>query len=51
MAKSTKNGVSYQNLGNGTYRVVGAVRRSAVTGRYVLKSEGRRISHRQEPVG
>ena len=27
----------YQSLGNGVYRV-GAVRRSAVTGRYVIKS-------------
>ena len=27
----------YQSLGNGVYRV-GAVRRSAVTGRYVVKS-------------
>lgn len=29
----------YQNLGNGVYRVNGAVRRSAVTGRFVTKSE------------
>jgi len=29
------NQVSYQQLGNGVYRVSGAVRRSALTGRYI----------------
>ena len=29
----------YQSLGNGVYRVNGAVRRSAVTGRFVSTSE------------
>ena len=29
----------YQSLGNGVYRVNGAVRRSAVTGRFVSKPE------------
>lgn len=30
--------ISYQSLGNGVFRVSGAVRRSAVTGRYITKS-------------
>lgn len=34
MAKNEKSS-SYQSLGNGVYRVGGAVSRSAVTGRYV----------------
>ncbi|ROQ51870.1 hypothetical protein EDF36_3959 [Rathayibacter sp. PhB152] len=37
MAKNVKRS-SYQSLGNGVYRV-GAVRRSAVTGRYVVSPE------------
>ncbi|KZC95073.1 MULTISPECIES: hypothetical protein [Clavibacter] len=32
----------YQSLGNGVYRV-GAVRRSAVTGRYVVKGHETRV--------
>lgn len=31
----TKSSSGYQSLGNGVYRVNGAVRRSAVTGRFV----------------
>lgn len=34
MAKSEQSS-SYQSLGNGTYRVGGAVTRNAVTGRYI----------------
>ena len=34
MAKNEKSS-SYQSLGNGVYRVAGAVTRNAVTGRYV----------------
>ena len=36
MAKNEKSS-SYQSLGNGVYRVGGAVTRSAVTGRYVTE--------------
>lgn len=36
MAKEAKSGGSYQSLGKGIYRV-GAVTRSATTGRYVTK--------------
>lgn len=37
---ATYGGGSYQSLGNGTYRVSGTAKRSAVTGRYVTsKSE------------
>lgn len=49
MAKSTKNSVSYQSLGNGTYRVVGAMRRNAVTGRIVASSEVQRSSSATRP--
>lgn len=35
MAASGEKSSSYQSLGNGVYRVGGAVHRSAVTGRYV----------------
>jgi len=37
--RNTNSGVSYQSLGNGTYRVVGAMRRSATSGRFVVKTE------------
>lgn len=37
MATQSKDS-SYQSLGNGVYRVTGAVRRSARTGLYVTKS-------------
>ena len=35
-AQSTGN--SYQSLGNGVFRVGGAVQRSAVTGRYITEN-------------
>lgn len=39
MAKNEKaSSSSYQSLGNGMYRVGGAVTRNAVTGRYVTHS-------------
>jgi hypothetical protein len=37
MAAQSK-GNSYQSLGNGVFRVGGAVQRSAVTGRYITES-------------
>lgn len=37
MTENTANRVSYQKIGNGTYRVVGAIRRSALTGRVIVK--------------
>lgn len=42
MAKNEKSS-SYQSLGNGVYRVGGAVSRNAVTGRYVT---GKSVSTR-----
>lgn len=42
MANSKDRDVAFQKLDNGTYRVVGAMRRSAVTGRFVTESASRR---------
>ncbi len=39
MNAASKKGVTYQSLGDGTYRVVGAMRRSAVSGRFVAKAD------------
>ena len=39
---NVENSSSYQSLGNGVYRVGGAVTRSAVTGRYVTSKSAAR---------
>lgn len=45
MAKNEQSS-SYQSLGNGVYRVGGAVTRNAVTGRYITSKATASHSHR-----
>lgn len=42
---------TYQDLGNGVYRVTGAVRRSAVTGRFVPKASAERTTDANSRTG
>lgn len=47
-SSKSKAASSFQSLGGGTYRVSGAIRRSAVTGRYVaMRSPGQTASQQR----